>query len=385
MACATVAAGIGTLTLSQHLVGWDLGIDQLFFAEPMGAAATTRPNRMGLNGATSLTLSATALLLLFHGTPHTIRWAQRSAAACLVLATFAIAGYLYGAVELYAIARYTGIALPTALAFVVLNVGILVARIDEGPMVAFIDEGPAGTLLRRLAIPVVIVPLALGYVVVHGRQADLYDRGLSIALFAVSLVIAMWATIWLTAKVMAVGDRHRRLAEEDRDRLLIRERFARGEAERASQLKDQFMAVLSHELRTPLNVMLGWTKALETNTLPERRAHAASVVARNGRLLARLVEDLLDISRASVGQFEVSPRPIPFNTVVQGSLDALSPSAAAKGVGLLSELDPAIGALEADPDRIQQIVSNLAANAIKFTTREAASRSALPSPATKPR
>ena len=69
------------------------------------------------------------------------------------------------------------------------------------------------------------------------------------------------------------------------------------------------MAVLSHELRTPLNVMLGWTKALETNTLPDRRAHAASVVARNGRLLARLVEDLLDISRASVGQFEVSPRP----------------------------------------------------------------------------
>ena len=73
-------------------------------------------------------------------------------------------------------------------------------------MVAFIDEGPAGTLLRRLAIPVVVVPLALGYAVMHGRQADLYDRGLSIALFAVSLVIAMWATIWLTAKVMAAGE-----------------------------------------------------------------------------------------------------------------------------------------------------------------------------------
>jgi signal transduction histidine kinase len=365
--CATVAAALGVLTLSEHLVGWDLGIDQLLFVEQLGRAARIPPNRMGVNGSMTLALSGAALLLLFRATPRTIRFAQRLAMACMVLATFAIAGYLYGAVAVYAIARYTGIALPTALAFVVLNAGILVARVDEGPMIAFIDKGPAGTLLRRLAVPVVAVPLALGYLVMLGRQTDLYDRGLSIALFAVSLVIAMWATIWQTAKVMAESDRHRRLAEQDRDDLLVRERIARSEAERASRLKDQFMAVLSHELRTPLNVMLGWTKALETNTLPERRAHAAAVVARNGRLLARLVEDLLDISRASVGQFELSRRPISFNTLVQGSLEALAPSAVAKNVHLRSELDPALGLLDADPDRLQQIVSNLVSNAIKFT------------------
>jgi signal transduction histidine kinase len=77
--------------------------------------------------------------------------------------------------------------------------------------------------------------------------------------------------------------------------------------------------------------------------------------------------DLLDISRASVGQFELSRRPISFNTLVQGSLEALAPGAVAKTVHLRSELDPALGLPDADPDRLQQIVSNLVSNAIKFT------------------
>jgi signal transduction histidine kinase len=364
---AAGATAIGALTLTQHLFGWDFGIDQLLFTEVAGAAGTTSPNRMGPNGATSLTLTGTALLLLFRGSPRSIRSAQALAVATVLLALLAIAGYLYGAVELYGIARYTGIALHTAVTFVILGIGILAARADAGGIATVMGDGPAGTLLRRLAIPVVVMPFALGYVVLRARQADVVDRGLSLAIFAVLVVVALGMIVWRTANAIAASDEQRRRAERDRDQLLVLERRARDEAERASRLKDHFIAMLSHELRTPLNVMLGWTRVLETARSPERHAHAAAVVARNGRLLARLVEDLLDISRASAGQFEIASSPTQLNAVVQASLDALAPVAAQRRVQLVSSLDAELEIIDGDAERIQQIVSNLVSNALKFT------------------
>ena len=367
IAFGAVSAAIGALTLSQHLFGWNLGIDELLFVEPAGAPATASPNRMGPNASTSLTCAGIELVLLFRGSARAIRVAQWMAIAAILLATLPVAGYIYGAVELYGVARYTGIALHTALTLLVLHLGILTARVDAGVMETFVAEGPAGTLLRRLVAPVVVIPLLLGYLVIIGREGNLFDRGLSIALFALSVVVILGTTVWQTAKTIALSDAHRRRAERDRDLLLMRERHARDEAEKANRLKDQFIAMLSHELRTPLNVMLGWTAILETNRSPERHGHAASVVARNGRLLARLVEDLLDISRASAGQFEITPRSMRLNAVVQASIDALSPVAVSRGVEIVSHLDPAVGVIEGDPERIQQIVSNLLSNAVKFT------------------
>ena len=366
-AAAFLAAVLGALTLSQHVVGWNLGIDELLFTEAAGAAATTSPNRMGPNASTSLVLAGSAILLLMHGAARGVAIAQGLALTGVLLEMLAIAGYVYGAVELYAVTRYTAIALHTAVALFVLNAGILAARAGAGPMAVFVDEGPAGTLLRRLVAPVILIPLALGYVVLLGREQELYDRGLSFALFAVLVVAMLGAIVWRTGRQVAAADRQRRQAETDRDQLLIRERQARDQAESANKLKDQFIAVLSHELRTPLNVMLGWTHVLETNPAPERRARAASIVARNGRLLARLVGDLLDISRASAGQFELAKVSMPFNAVVASSMDALSPVATQKGVRLTVSLDPGTGLIDGDPERIQQIVWNLVSNAVKFT------------------
>jgi signal transduction histidine kinase len=90
-------------------------------------------------------------------------------------------------------------------------------------------------------------------------------------------------------------------------------------------------------------------------------------VARNGQLLARLVEDLLDLSRVSAGQFEIARRPMLVNPVVQAAVDALGPTARRKGVSLVSQLDSRIGVVQGDPERLQQMVSNLLSNAIKFT------------------
>jgi uncharacterized protein (DUF697 family) len=114
---AGAAGAIGTLTLLEHLSGWNLGIDQILFTERLGAAATASPGRMGPNGATSLLLMSIALLALRRDTRDSITRAQVCAAGVALLAMLALTGYRYGARELYDIARVTGIAFPTAVAF----------------------------------------------------------------------------------------------------------------------------------------------------------------------------------------------------------------------------------------------------------------------------
>lgn len=350
---AAVTAAIGAATLSQHILGWDLGIDQLLFTEAPGAEATASPNRMGPHGSLSLTLAGASVILLRWPTPIAVRAVQTMAFAGIAFGLVALTGYFYGATELFGIARYTGIGLHTALALVALHSGILAAGSSYGAMAAFADEGIAGTVIRRLAIPVVLLPLLLGYLIVIGRERDVLDRGLSIALFAVCVIVMLLATVWHTAAVIQVSDRERQRARDD--------------AERANRLKDQFIAVLSHELRTPLNVMLGRLQLLEGEIDRDARVRVARIVARNGRLLARLVEDLLDLSRAAAGQFEIAPAPVQLNAVVRAAVDAHGPDAAAKDVELAAHLDPLVGVVDVDQQRFQQVVSNLVANAVKFT------------------
>ena len=361
------AATLGVLTLCQHLFGIDLGIDQALFTEAPGAIATASPNRMGPSASTSVVLAGAALILLARDTPRSIQIAQRLAVIGLVLAMVALSGFAYGATQLYAIAWFTGIASHTALALFALHIGLFTARTDAGPITRLVSSGPEGTMLRRQALPMTIVPFLVGYLMLLGIDASLLDRGLSLALIVMSLVLLLWVTIWSTAWSLEQSDGQRRRLERGVDQLLIRERQARDDAERASRVKDQFIATLSHELRTPLNVMLGWTQILEAGSRPEQQARAASVVARNGRLLARLIEDLLDISRATVGQFEVTRAPVSLNTITQAAVDAVTPAATAKPVALIIELDPGVGTIDADADRLQQVIGNLLSNAVKFT------------------
>jgi len=136
----------------------------------------------------------------------------------------------------------------------------------------------------------------------------------------------------------------------------------------ASRAKDEFLATLSHELRTPLNAVLGWVSLLRTGTLREgRREDALAVIERNARAQARLIEDLLDVSRIITGKLRLDLRMIPLNPVLEEAVNTVRPAADAKGVSVWWTPDPSAGAILAAPDRLQQIVWNLLLNAIKFT------------------
>jgi len=365
LACAVVAGTIGILTLSEHIVGWNLGIDELLFIEAPGALATASPGRMGLNGSASLALAAVALLSLRRRPAI----AQRLAFAMTIIATVAIVGYWYGAQELYGIARFTGIAWPTAFALLILSFGILMARPDARPIAAILGDGPGGVMARRLLIPTVVVSLALGYARVLGQQLDLFDTGLGTALFVVSVLVLLTTLIWRTA--ITLDDIHlaREAARRERDELLVRESHARENAERANQLKDEFLAALSHELRTPLNAVLGWIDMLRSDVVaPERRTHAAEVVARNGKLLARLIEDLLDVSRMGTGQMILNVHTVDMNAVTARAIESIEATAKEKGVRLSAHLHETGLMVSGDPERLQQVLGNLLGNAVKFTS-----------------
>ncbi|MEO7338322.1 MAG: PAS domain S-box protein [Caldimonas sp.] len=160
----------------------------------------------------------------------------------------------------------------------------------------------------------------------------------------------------------------RKHQEREREELLHNAQLARRAAERASHAKDEFLATISHELRTPLGAILGWAHVLERG-----RSDAAGVsqglsaITRNARAQVQLIEDLLDMNRIESGQLRLEMESADLAGVVSGAIDAIRPTADAKGIRLETAIDPALGVVHGDPGRLQQVVWNLLSNAIKFT------------------
>lgn len=162
----------------------------------------------------------------------------------------------------------------------------------------------------------------------------------------------------------------RKLAEEERAALLIRERDARRHAEEADRLKDEFLATLSHELRTPLTSILGWASMIRNGEVEgTNAARAIETIERNARSQARLIDDLLDVSRIITGNLRLELHPLNLAPIVEAALDALRPTADAKGIQLQTNVSPASCLVRGDANRLRQVIWNLLSNAIKFTQR----------------
>ena len=158
----------------------------------------------------------------------------------------------------------------------------------------------------------------------------------------------------------------------ERQELLERERSARDQAERLSALKDEFLATLSHELRTPLNAILGWAGMLQRGVKDEATMkRALETIERNARAQGQLIDDLLDMSRIISGTVRLDVQTVDPARVIEAALGTVHPAAAAKMIALRADLGRDGGALplevRADPGRLQQVLWNLLANAVKFT------------------
>jgi signal transduction histidine kinase len=257
-------------------------------------------------------------------------------------------------------------------ALVVLSIGIAVGASFAALTLAFKLRQGEGGLFRWMKLGAASV-MGLAIVGMHytGMAAAVFEAAPGIATHGGMLMHTQglsFAVIAGTALILGLALAS--AAIDERERLLEREQRVRHEVEASNRLKDEFMATLSHELRTPLNVILGRTQMLRASAGDaERVRQLADMIERNGAALAKLVEDLLDVSRITLGQVRLEAQPLRLADLLTAATQAIQPAALAKGVTLtVSTLDD--GVTTADPTRLQQIIWNLLTNAIKFTPAE---------------
>lgn len=187
--------------------------------------------------------------------------------------------------------------------------------------------------------------------------------------------------VWLTlmAAPLCVGDLRlkltivdditaRKRVEEERARLLVVEQQAHARAVEASRMKDDFLAIVSHELRTPLTSVLGWSQVLlDAEVDEQRRVRGLQSIARNAQAQCRIVEELLDVSSIVKGKVRLRLGPVDLGRLVSSAVDGMRPAARAKSIGLQHVVEGVLPVIDADEDRLLQVVWNLLSNAVKFT------------------
>jgi len=173
----------------------------------------------------------------------------------------------------------------------------------------------------------------------------------------------------LRARQVGERTRERDEALAKLSRMLESERAARREAEVANRAKDEFLATVSHELRTPLNAILGWSMLARDFANDPQAQRALQTIERNARAQMRIIEDVLDIGRIISGKLRLEVDSVDVGEPIRGAVEAVRPAADAKEVELTIDVAKDIGRMMADPERLQQIVWNILANAIKFSSQ----------------
>ena len=169
--------------------------------------------------------------------------------------------------------------------------------------------------------------------------------------------------------VVATDVSERRDLEQRRLQWLERERVARVEAEQVSRLKDDFIAILSHELRTPLNAILSWAHVLRMRGGTDEAMRGLAAIERNGKTQARMISDLLDMSRLNLGKLPLTLSSIDPAEEISSAISAMQPSLDEKSMTVDLQLQPGYRRIEADASRLQQVTWNLLSNAIKFSPK----------------
>ena len=370
---AAVATVVGVATLTEHIVGWNLGIDELLFTEPAGALGTSSPNRMGPPASVCFPLIGLAIALLDRRTKEGKIPSQWLAIVATLIALIPVLGYAFEVRALYGMARYSGISLPAALCFVLLGAGVLCARPEQGAIRRVVADDSGGFLIRRLLPAAILLPTVLGMLRVLGENAGLYDLEFGRTLLVLSFIVVFSSLVWWTGGVVSRHSAARAEAEkaeaELKERLvdaLASERAARATAERANLMKDEFLATLSHELRSPLQAIVGWSQLLVRGVGEGDRQRGLESIERNARLQSQLIEDLLDISRITSGKVHLETRNVSLDAVVDAAIASVAPAAQAKGIRLQRSYESG-PVVRGDPARLQQVLFNLLSNALKFT------------------
>jgi signal transduction histidine kinase len=369
-----VVALIGAATLFEHLSDMDLGIDRFLVREPWGTRAAMAPGRPGPPAAVSFTVLGIALMLLT-GDRKARHIVPALGVVISAVASLSLIGYLFGSDPLYAVSRFTGIAMQTATMILSLALGVIASVPERQPMRALLESSGAGDL-ARWALPFILgLPILLGWLRLHGQRAGYFDLSMGSSLLVIALIALLCALLWWCVAIVSGREDILRLKEEsllreiaERKRAEEALRLSAERANEASRAKDDFLAALSHELRTPLTPALLTAAALEDDpALPADLREQLAVIRRNIELEARLIDDLLDLTRVSRGKLLIRPVVTDLHELINHVQEIVGQDIRDKRIVMRIELDACEHHVHADPARFQQVLWNLLKNAIKFT------------------
>jgi signal transduction histidine kinase/ActR/RegA family two-component response regulator len=353
-------------------------MDQWLFPEGVNVARI--PNRIPVRTAINLLLSGGALLLLETRTRR-VRPTEILCAVSAIIGLLALLGYSYGLISLYRTDSYEPMSLPGAIAFLLLAAATLLARTDAGAMRIVVSDTPAGLLARLLLPLAVLLPVLFGTLRLTGENAGWYTSRVGVALFATAFIVFFFLAVWWTVRALARADTNRKAAEEQVRKLNaeLEQRVADRTAElhqlneelqRASKAKDDFLAVLSHELRTPLTPALAAAGYLaEHEDLPAELRQEADAIRSGVQLEARLIDDLLDLTRIERCKIELHLATVDAHDVIQKTLQIVHEDVRRNQLDVVVALEAPEHHVQGDAVRLQQIFWNLVNNAVKFSAR----------------
>lgn len=476
-ALASVAAAVGLLTLFQHATDINLGIDELLFRGDWGQAGTLAPMRIGIPASLSFAMLGVGIILTTFG-PCSRRFAAAIGLITVAVASLSLVGYFFGANQLFGIARFTAIAWPTAIIIAFLSAGLIV-RVPEWGVASLLCRSDAGGVVARgLLLPIIAVPLIIGWLRVEGEQAGLFDPTFGAALRTLAEMGLLLGFLWWTATSIGrhalaqkaatealratearfarfmqahpgpawmidaegrlvfgnesaervfqappgglVGQTFEKLlppedAERFRKSDLAAAKIAAGlqsietldsptgrttswlvnrfpvphpeggppwiggvaidltdrlDAENAlreaHRRKDEFLAILAHELRNPLAPIRFAVELFKLGGDTADLQAAAGVIERQVQQMARLLDDLLDVSRISHGKLTLRIERVVLGSIVARAVETSRPMLDQASHRLLHALPEEPLWLDVDAMRLAQVISNLLNNAAKF-------------------
>ncbi len=211
--CAGLVTLIGLLKLCEILFGWASGVDQILFRAKLAVDPTGQPNHMAPNTALNFLLLGCALLFLDKKPWRGFYISDAFILISIFDSLLPTIGYLYGTKLFYGIGNFIPMALPTAILFLILGIGILLLRSGRGLTVTLLDEGISGVMMRRLLPAVIGFPILIGWLRLEGQRRNFYDNELGVALMVVLHILLFSTFVWWHSFLLFRIDRQRKQAE----------------------------------------------------------------------------------------------------------------------------------------------------------------------------
>jgi signal transduction histidine kinase len=366
---------IGILTLSEYILGLNLGIDQLFFKEAVGAFNTSSPNRMAFNAAVNLVLAGLAVMIIDVKTDHGHDLYQGLAFLGGVVSILALLGYSFNATILYHLPPFTGIAIYAAATFVLVFSAILLANPEKGFMKLLVSNTLGGYFARRVLPLIIIVPLVLGFLVKLGINYGFYDYSFANALLIFFIILFLTVILGITSYSVRNIEKERNKVNEDLKKSKMELEKAKEDLEQKVKERtialetsnnelEHFAYATSHDLKEPLRMITSFLQLLERkyeNDLDEDAHEYIGYAVDGAKRMDGMINDLLEYSRVTSEERVFNN--LDTQKILDEALLNLKVAVDESGAMVTHENMPVV---KGDEKLMVQLFQNLIGNAIKY-------------------